>query len=225
MYSREVEGDVRTFGVSGKLWHGVMVMFDRATGTLWTQLDGRAIQGEELGARLAHYPSTFTTWEKWKREHPDTLALAKPEDERERTGSRYADYFEDPDRLWMDHLADDLGGIRPKDVVYGVLVDGEALAVSEAVLSRRGVVNAVVAGTPVAFLRSETSDAVVAVDRRLGERVLVLEPFKGEDPHVRFRDTGSGEVHGPDELKTLRVDRAYWYAWSRSHRGSRVLAD
>ena len=225
MYSREVGDGVRSFGVSGKLWHGVLVMFDRESETLWTQLDGRAIQGDDLGGRLAHYPSVFTTWEKWKREHPDTLALEKAEDERERTGSRYADYFEDPDRLFMEHLGDDLGGIGPKDVVYGVLVDEGALAVSEAVLAGRGVVNAVVAGTPVAFLRSRASEAVLAVDRRLGERVLVLEPYKEEDPLLLFRDTLTGEVHGPDELQTLRVDRAYWYAWSRSHRGSRILAD
>ena len=52
MYSRRVGDATAEFGVSGKLWHGVLVMFDRETQSLWTQLDGRAIEGENQGLRL-----------------------------------------------------------------------------------------------------------------------------------------------------------------------------
>ena len=41
MYSREVDGQERTFGVSGRLWHGVLVMFDRSQlhQALWKLLE------------------------------------------------------------------------------------------------------------------------------------------------------------------------------------------
>lgn len=225
MYSRELDGEVRSFGVSGKLWHGVLVMFDREGDSLWTQLDGRAIQGEELGSKLEHVPSTYTTWERWREAHPDTLVLEKSGEDLERVGSHYADYFADPDRLFMDHLGDGLGGISPKDVVFGVVLGDSTLAVSEDLLTREGVVNAVVAGRPVGFVRNASTGAALAVDRRLGERVLVLERYGSEDPSQLFRDALTGEVHGVDELEPLRIDRAFWYAWKRTHKESGILAD
>ena len=76
MYSREIDGEVRSFGVSGRLWHAVLVMYDRETESFWTQIDGRAIRGEETGRRLEHVPSTFTTFGAWLDAHPDTLAQA-----------------------------------------------------------------------------------------------------------------------------------------------------
>ena len=191
MYSRALadgEGTVLDFGVSGNLWHGVLVMYDRASGSYWTQLDGRAIDGDHTGRRLAHVPSTFTTWEKWRAAHPDTEVLFKPEDERDRAESAYADYFADPERLFLPHLGEGLGGgVRPKDVVFGVVVDGVPWAVTEDVLAGAGAVS-----------------------------------FAGVE---LFRDPDTGAVHAAGRLKDVRVDRAYWYAWARSHPGSRIIAD
>ena len=225
MYSRTVDGEVREFGVSGKLWHGVLVMFDRASDSLWTQLDGRAIQGSALGQRLDHVPSTFTTWSRWRQRHPNTLVLEKDEEARERSGTRYADYFADPDRLFFEHLDEDLGGIGPKDTVYGVVVEGAALAVTERLLVSQGTALAVVGGRPVAFLRDSDTGAVIAADARFEGRVLVPEVYGSHNPAELFRDALSLEVHGPDELEPVRVDRAFWYAWKRTHPESRALTD
>lgn len=228
MYARSnSEADAATastFGVSGKLWNGVLVMFDRETKSLWTQLDGRAIEGERAGERLEHVPSEFTTWELWKRAHPQTLALEKAEDERERVGSRYADYFADPERLFLPELADGIGGVRAKDTVFGVVIDGEALAVTEELVAETGVVNAIVGGVPVAFLFDADTGFVHAVESRHGGQVLILAALPGEDPRELVRDVASGETRSIDELPSLRVDRAFWYAWSRSHPGSRILS-
>lgn len=211
--------------MSGKLWHGVLVMFDRETGTLWTQLEGRAIEGSGRGRSLSHVPSTFTTWEAWRKAHPQTLVLEKRGDELERQGSHYQDYFDDPQRLWLDRLSEGLGGIGPKDVVFGVSLAGESLAIAEPLLMRRRIVNAVVDGRPLAWLFDERLGYAKAVERRLDGRVLVLEPLPGEDPTLLFRDRLSGETHSVDELPAVRVDRAYWYAWRRSHAQSVVLCD
>ena len=225
MYSRFVaEGSAPvTFGVSGRLWHGVLVMTDRESDSLWTQLDGRAIQGEALGKTLEHVPSTFTTWEAWKRAHPATLVLEKPPEARERVGSNYAEYFADPDRLFMDRLGEGLGGVGAKDVVFGVVENGEALAVTEGLLREKRVVNAVVGGTPVAWLLDERTGSAVIVERRLGQRLLLLDPAP-ENPAELFKDSLTDETHGADELRKLRSDRAFWYAWRRTHPKSVVLA-
>lgn len=227
MYARTsdaVEGSPAGFGVSGKLWNGVLVMYDRATESLWTQLDGRAISGERVGERLEHVPSQFTTWALWKREHPDTLVLEKDIEEREQVESHYADYFDDPERLFMPELSEALGGVEPKDTVFGLVVGDEALAVTEDLLGSCGIVNVIVGETPVALLLDTETRFVQAVVRRFDGRTLILQAIAGEKPRDLVRDTSSGKTHIPNELPALRVDRAFWYAWNRSHPGSRVLS-
>ena len=223
MYSRQSDdGRTSTYGVSGKLWNGVLVMYDRDTESFWTQIDGRAIDGERLGERLPHVDSTYTTWAQWKAAHPDTLALRKPLDERERTGSLYADYLGDPDRLFLPELNEGLGGVSAKDVVFGMRADGDSVAVTEALLTRRGVVNVLIGDVPAAFVRDAETGAVTGVLRRLDGDVLVLRPAGATG---KLRDAFSGVTLGAETLDPLRVDRSFWYGWKRTHPESRVLAD
>jgi hypothetical protein len=162
-------------------------MYDRPTGSFWTQLDGRAIEGEHVGRRLQHVDSTFTTWSQWRAAHPDTQVLFKPEDERGQTASAYADYLADPDRLFLARLGEGLGGgVRPKDTVFGIVIGDTPWAVTESLLAAAGTVTVCDEGTRVSL----------------------------------SRDPETGRVHASDGR---RVDRAFWYAWSRSHTGSRIL--
>jgi len=226
VYSRELgdgSDDVRTFGVSGRLWHGVLVMYDRETESLWTQLDGRAVRGPASGERLEHVPSTFTTWSAWRAEHPDTLVLEKDEEERERRESRYAEYFDDPDALFFDHLDEGLGGVSPKDVVFGIALEEGALAVTADLLAAEGVVNAVIGDVPVAWLADPATGFPLAVDRRTEAGVVVLARDGELDPSERVRDVVGARSLEPLDLRRVRLDRAFWYAWRRSHPASRVL--
>ena len=230
MYARTLADDdgavdVLDFGVSGNLWHGVLVMYDRASGSFWTQLDGRSIEGRWAGRRLEHRPSTFTSWAQWKAEHPDTEVLLKGEDERGQAESAYADYFADPERLFLPQLGEGLGGARPKDVVFGLALGGEALAVTEDLLFEARVLNLVVGGRPVALLAEPRSGEVRAVERREGQREILLEALEGTSTLERVARASGGASLDPAKLTPLRVDRAYWYAWARSHPRSRIMAD
>lgn len=201
------------------LWNGVLVIVDRETNTLWTQLDGRAIDGSNKGVRLSHRESTFTTWSRWKAMHPDTTVLVKDPDERDATGSAYAEYFADPERLFLPELAEGLGGtVAAKENVFGMTRNGEALAITEALLEEVGVVNAVVGGVPVAWIRDPASGQVRGVERVFAERIVVLVRRQGV-----LVDSLTGEPLDIDRLPRTRVDRAFWYAWRRSHPGSLVL--
>jgi len=216
VYSREIEGETRSFGVSGRLWHGVLVMYDRETHTYWTQLDGRAIRGEELGERLEHVPSVFTSFGSWLDAHPDTLVLDKTDDDKRQAASRYADYFADPDRLVTPHLSDGLGELPPKVVVFGVRHAGGALAVAEGVLERDLVVNLTVGGEPVALLRNTITGEVIGVERVLDGKPVDLAPLEGYETTERVQVVGSDRKVQAAELASVRVDRAFWYAWART---------
>ena len=77
MYSRIIDGEEYSFGVSGKLIRNVLVMYDRQTDSLWSQLLGEAVEGPLIGTKLEFLPAFQTTWSKWKEQHPDSLALKK----------------------------------------------------------------------------------------------------------------------------------------------------
>ena len=77
VYDRTVDNRTLTFGVSGMLFRDALVMFDRETDTLWTHVDGRAIQGPLAGRTLVPVAAIHATWKQWKTLYPDSLVLKK----------------------------------------------------------------------------------------------------------------------------------------------------
>lgn len=63
------------FGVSGLLYNSDVLMFDRQTDSLWSQLMSQAISGPMKGQRLTALPISHTSWREWKSRHPDTEVL------------------------------------------------------------------------------------------------------------------------------------------------------
>ncbi|WP_425070988.1 DUF3179 domain-containing protein [Sagittula sp. S175] len=78
-FDRRVEGQMLTFGVSGKLRNSDMVMYDRETQSWWQQALGQGIVGEMTGVRLAHLPSWMEDFAGFKARNPDGLVMDEPE--------------------------------------------------------------------------------------------------------------------------------------------------
>lgn len=76
MYDPHIKGERLTFGTSGKLYKSALVMYDRRTESLWSQIMQQAIAGPMTGTRLAMLPATHTNWADWVRQHPNTLVLS-----------------------------------------------------------------------------------------------------------------------------------------------------
>jgi len=64
------------FGVSGLLYRDNLLMYDRASQSLWSQIRGEAVSGPRRGARLERLPIEHATWAEWKRRHPHTDVLS-----------------------------------------------------------------------------------------------------------------------------------------------------
>jgi hypothetical protein len=228
VYSREIDGQVTTFGVSGKLIMNVLVMYDRQTESLWSQLLGEAVEGERKGTKLEFLPSILTTWEDWKARYPDTLALVKGY-----TGGDdpYADYYQS-DRAGV------LGEDRPDDrlqlkqFVVGVALGDEAVAYPWSVLSSEPVVNDEVGGTPVLVVFNAGTQAGVVYAREVDGQVLT---FALSDPgamHLTDAETGSRwdgmtglAIEGPLAGKTLnrvRSTSSFWFGWKDWYPETRV---
>ena len=69
-----------TFGVTGKLRHSDMVMYDRQTESWWQQFTGEGIAGALTGETLTVLPSALRSWGAFKRDHPAGEVMAQPTD-------------------------------------------------------------------------------------------------------------------------------------------------
>jgi hypothetical protein len=80
-FERTVRGVETTFGTSGSLYFANLVMYDRATESLWNQLDGRAVVGLLTGDTLTRVPANMVAWSDFRDARPDAKVL-----DRNRTG-------------------------------------------------------------------------------------------------------------------------------------------
>jgi len=72
----EPELPVKEFGVSGLLYNSDVLLYDRETESLWSQIMSKAISGPLKGTNLNALPLTHTSWLDWKNQHPDSLVLS-----------------------------------------------------------------------------------------------------------------------------------------------------
>ncbi|KUJ80768.1 hypothetical protein AVO45_06980 [Ruegeria marisrubri] len=77
-FDRRTRRGVLSFGVSGKLRHSDMVMYDRETQSWWQQALGEAIVGELTGTQLGMLPSWMESWQQFTARNPDGLVMAEP---------------------------------------------------------------------------------------------------------------------------------------------------
>jgi len=75
-FSSKINGGSIRFGVSGLLYNSDVLLYDRKTESLWSQIMQQAISGFYKGKKLDAIPLNHTTWKKWKETYPATLVLS-----------------------------------------------------------------------------------------------------------------------------------------------------
>ncbi len=76
VFDRKIDGRVRRFGVSGLLYQSDVLLYDRRSESLWSQIASEAVSGPELGTRLEIVRSSQMRWAAWRERHPDTTVLS-----------------------------------------------------------------------------------------------------------------------------------------------------
>jgi hypothetical protein len=128
VYDPHFDEKTLTFGVSGKLCKSNLLMYDRQTDSLWSQLLQQAITGPLTGKKLKMMlTAEHTSWESWRSHHPETLVLSPD------TGFK-CDYGLDPYEQYheggapMFSLRKDTSRrshkLRPMERVLGVQLNG-----------------------------------------------------------------------------------------------------
>ena len=74
-FSALVNDERKTFGVSGLLYNSDVLLYDRETESLWSQIKMQAVSGKASGQKLDLIATTQTTWQDWSERYPNTLIL------------------------------------------------------------------------------------------------------------------------------------------------------
>ena len=92
VFERTVAGQVLSFGVSGKLRHSDMIMYDRETESWWQQAVGEGVVGEHAGTLLEPIPAWMESWADFSDRNPRGLVLDQPDWPRRYGTNPYQNY-------------------------------------------------------------------------------------------------------------------------------------
>lgn len=246
-YRRTVDGIDTTFGTSGRLFASALVMYDRATESLWTHFDGRAVVGVLTGRKLDPIPSPLLAWGDFKVAHPSGLVL-----DRQATGfdrpygqNPYVGYDDAEASPFLYRGTADVRAAAMRRVV-GVVIDdvAAAWALDNVSGGEARATNSELAGRPlVIFWKAGQSSALDTASISQGSDVGSVGVF---DPVIdgrtlnfiadgeRFTDaeTGStwditgvaaaGELAGTQLERIVHLD-TFWFAWSTYRPGTTLV--
>lgn len=228
MYARDIEDRELTFGVSGKLIRNVLVMYDRQTESLWSQLLGEAVSGEMQGTKLEFLPSWHMTWGQWKEMQPNTIALDKGF-----RGSRdpYTSYYGSGSAGVIGETFID-ERLSTKEFVIGVELDDAAIAYPFRVLNDEPVVNDTASGQDILVVFDRQNGTGAVFDRQLGEQTLTFE-LSSEDPfmlndietdstwNALTGEATAGALVG-QSLERIKSTTVFWFGWKDFHTDTQV---
>ncbi len=115
------------FGVSGLLYQSDVLMYDRETQSLWTQLGMKSVSGPNVGKALKWLPSEQMSFATWKKKYPQGEVLSTDTGfMRNYQSSGYGDYFESSETMFPVPFT--RKELPKKSYVSGVIHKGKTMA-------------------------------------------------------------------------------------------------
>jgi hypothetical protein len=207
---------------------GNEVFTDTETGSRWQQSSLEAISGPLQGARLELYPFLLTSWEEWRRLHPNTLVLKPLPGYAERIPAKNAQLragFPTTKAAPDDVVRRD-DRLKAYTKIIGLTVGDASRAFPLDALDRARVVNEDLGGAPILVVHQPKSDTTTAFVARADGKQLTFAASKAGATELTDRETQSrwnaygectsGKLKGA-RLEMLIMEPEYWFAWSEFH--------
>jgi hypothetical protein len=219
------------FGSSGFLRNSNKLMYDRATRTLWSAIEGRPLLGpltrDHSDFVLERLPVVRTSWATWKAKHPNTTVITTRTGYRRdyRPGKPYGDYFASPETMFPVMRRDNR--LKTKQWIYTQIIDGEPKAYPVKLF----------VDTPLIHDTHQERDLLLLGDpMELSVRAYATQgktfQLKDDGDLTVLRDQATGAewrvteeaLIGPQEeaLPRLPGHLAYWFGWFAAHPDTEV---
>ena len=223
-WSRLVEGEPTTFGVSGLIHKNNLIAYDRKTESYWSQMMLQSVKGEKSGERAGSYHLIEMRWGSWKTVFPNSKVLTGVSGfDANYSIPAYGNYRNDNDNILFPIEQQD-DRLERKAYGHGIFYNSSAQFIPiEEFSSSIQLMNLTVNGKEIVIAGSSEHRLALSFFRELSGNTLSFEAVLGEMPVIMEDQEGNrwnifGEaVSGPREGETLEVVpsyNAYWFAWA-----------
>ncbi len=115
------------FGVSGMLYQSDVLLYDKRSESLWSQLMMQAVTGPRAGEKLQLLPVEHSAWSDWKSAHPDSSVLSRHTGyRRDYSRNPYAGYEQRSGTYFPVYNHDER--LPPKTWVIGLSMENKHIA-------------------------------------------------------------------------------------------------
>lgn len=228
-YEATIDGMNLIFDNEGKLFNSTSVLIDRNTGSLWSQLLGIAFDGPLSGKGLPYVISWWSTWDKVKKLYPNALVLSAPRGSdkpygRDPYGSYIIQgtYYDDDRIVYPVQYKNAL--FPPKTKILGLEINGLPLAINEAYVKEKKVVNFFFGPYALVAVFDPRLDIIRVFNRTVWDQQLsfvtnqqnlpidiqtnTLWNYDGKAIHGNLKDASITEFFGIN---------AFWFSWYAYH--------
>ncbi len=235
VFERTLDGEPVEFGVSGLLRNSDLVMYDRATETLWQQLTGKAIVGDRAGQTLKQLPSQIVSFRQFAAAHPEGAVLSRDTGHSRAYGRNPYAGYDDIDKKPFAFRGPVDDRLPPMAKVVAVSTDDVHKAYPHTTTEEKRVIHDTVADRPLVVFHapgavsaldaaqienSKETGSTGVFDRRVNGRTLTFRyagdgQFRDEETGSTWSVTGRA-VTGP--LEGTQLDRIqsgdyFAFAW------------
>lgn len=223
-----------TFGVSGLLYNSNLILYDRRTDSLWSQMSLLCINGERIGEVPDTLPVIETTWKTWKDTNPGSLILSLNTGYgRDYNNYPYGKYKESDNLLFnVDnkdtrlHLKERVHGISSGDssIAYPINSYKGKLTILNHEINNEKIVVAINSelNITVSYKRVLSDGTELEFTGVSGKLPILLKDQFGNEWDI-FGKSVSGTLSG-EKLGKLTSYNAYWFAWAAFHPGSDIAS-
>ena len=229
LYDTTVDGVQYELGTSGFLYRSNKLMYDHATKSMWSTLNGSPVIGKLVGKniKLKSLYVVTSTWKEWRLRHPDTKVLsletghARNYDE----GAAYRDYFA-TDKLMFNvpkidnRLANkaEVLALRPSQVT------DEHLAIAADFLAAHPIYHTVMDKLNMVVL-TDASGANRAYESKTYTFTSWDKTKLAVDSAGKTWKVKESQMTGPkgEVLMRISAHRAFWFGWYSAFPDTRLI--
>ncbi len=221
VFERTLNGTEVQFGTSGKLYNSNLVMYDRLTGSYWSQALGQSITGQLAGEELKKIPFDVARWGDWKSLYPDSLVLTTETGfERPYGSDPYGNYYTSSEIIFPVAHKDER--MHPKEIIAGYHDINSYKAYKFHDVESVKAINDKINGKEI-LLVSLYPNMVRAFDRKVDGNSI---EFVFSDGKIMDKQTSSewnfdgqavtGSLKGK-HLERIALNPGFWFEWVAFH--------
>ena len=229
-WNRMVNGQLVTFGVSGKLYNTNLMPFDRTTESYWTQLGLECVNGDWINSKVDFVPVIEMSWGAWKAAFPNSLVMNTDTGHSRNYGVYpYGDYRTNNQNIIFPVSPFD--NRQPsKERVLGVISEETNRSYSIDLFSQDAVITDTLDNSELIVIGSKLQNFIVAYENNLGltEVTYVSDslPVVAASAQGDMITIDGRIVEGPNAGQSLVTTRSwigYWISFGAFYPGIEIF--